>query len=178
MRAAMLTRAILSLLLCCSSLLLSSCATGTGGGASSPQAAMQIQTRNRQIAAEPRGAYYIGRRFHIPHTHFWGYLRSPGQPWSTSKLVIMNERYAKIPNRLPEQPSDGGEAYGDDHNREYRIYGQYTGRRVFDPNSNMVLPEFELRRYELINDFPGFLFQPGERFNGKQLFRGEPGSKP
>ncbi len=175
MPAAMPTRAILSLLLCFSSLLLSGCA---GGGATSPQAALRIQTRSRQIAAEPRGNYYIGRRFHIPHTHFWGYLRSPGQSWNTARLVIMNERYAKIPNRLPEVPADGVEAYGDDHNREYRIYGQYTGRRVFDPNSNMVLPEFELRRYELISESPGFLFQPGERFNGKQLFRREPGSTP
>ncbi len=139
---------------------------------------MQLDTRRRQIASEPRGDYYVGRRFHIPHTHFWGYLRSPGQGWESSRLVIMNERYAKIPNRLPEMPSDGGEAYGDDHNREYRIWGRYTGRRVFDPNSNMVLPEFELRRAELTNEFPGFLFQPGERFNGTQLFRREPGSTP
>ena len=173
-----LTRALLTLLPCLASLLLSGCATGTGGGASSPQAALQLATRSRQIAAEPRGDYYIGRRFHIPHTHFWGYLRSPGQPWSASRLVIMNERYANIPNRLPEMPYDGGEAYGDDHNREYRIFGRYTGRRVFDPNSNMVLPEFELRRAELINEAPGFLFTPGERFNGRQLFRREPGSTP
>lgn len=171
----MQTRAILSLLLCLlSSLFIAGCATGP----SSPQAAMQMDTRRRQIASEPRGDYYVGRRFHIPHTHFWGYLRSPGQGWESARLVIMNERFTKIPNRLPETPTDGGEAYGDDHNREYRIWGRYTGRRVFDPNSNMVLPEFELRRAELLNEFPGFLFQPGERFNGSQLFRREPGSAP
>lgn len=169
-------RALFSLLLCLSSLALSACATG--GGSLTPQQALQVQTRATQIAMEPRGDYYIGRRFHIPHTHFWGYLRSPGQPWSSSRLVIMNERYMNIPNRRPESPSDGGEAYGDDHNREYRIWGRYTGRRVFDPNSNMVLPEFELRRWELKNEFPGFLFTPGERFNGSQLFRREPGSTP
>lgn len=174
MLAAMPTRAILSILLCILSLMMAGCATT----ASSPQAAMQLETRRRQLASEPRGDFYVGRRFHIPHTHFWGYLRSPGQPWSSARLVIMNERYAKIPNRLPEMPTDGGEAYGDDHNREYRIWGRYTGRRVFDPNSNLVLPEFELRRHELINEYPGFLFQPGERFNGKQLFRSEPGSNP
>jgi hypothetical protein len=83
----------------------------------------------------------------------------------------------KIPFRLPEQPSDGGYAYGDDHNNEYRIYGRYTGRRVFDPNSNMILPEFELRRWELINESAGWLFTPGERFTGR-LLRSEPGSAP
>jgi hypothetical protein len=90
----------------------------------------------------------------------------------------MNERYQKIPNRLPEQPGDGGYAYGDDHNTEYRIWGRYTGRKVFDPNSNMVLPEFELRRWEIHNESPGWLFKPNERFNGSQLLRGEAGSTP
>lgn len=170
----MTTRVLLSSLLCLLSMLLTGCETT----ALSPQAQLQVQTRQRLIAMEPRGDYYIGRRFHIPHTHFWGYVRSPGQSWDQARLVIMNERYAKIPNRLPEEPLDGTEAYGDDHNREYHLWGRYTGRRVFDPNSNMALPEFELRRWELFNESPGFLFQPGERFNGKQLFRAEPGSKP
>jgi hypothetical protein len=42
----------------------------------------------------------------------------------------------------------------------------------------MILPEFELRRWEVLNDSPGWLFRPNERFNGKQLLRGEPGSAP
>jgi hypothetical protein len=174
MRAAMSARLVISVLSCFISLFLTGCET-TG---LTQQQALAVEARRRQIAMEPRGDYYIGRRFFIDHTHFWGYLRSPGQPWESSRLVIMNERYQKIPNRLPEQPSDGGYAYGDDHNTEYRIWGRYTGRKVFDPNSNMVLPEFELRRWEIHNESPGWLFKPNERFNGKQLLRGEPGSTP
>jgi hypothetical protein len=173
MRPAMSARIVFSSLLCLLSLFIAGCET-----ASSPYAGEQIAARQRQLALEPRGDFYIGRRFFIDHTHFWGYLRRPGESWNNSKLVIMNERYMKIPNRLPEQPSDGGYAYGDDHNTEYRIYGQYTGRRVFDPNSNMVLPEFELRRWEVVNESPGWLFKPNERFNGFRLLRGEPGSTP
>lgn len=174
MAAAMSARIVFSFLLSLSSLFLASCETS----GLSPQQAAAVEARHRQIAMEPRGDYYIGRRFYIDHTHFWGYLRQPGQNWENSKLVIMNERFQKIPNRLPEQPTDGGYAYGDDHNVEYRIWGRYTGRKVFDPNSNLALPEFELRRWEILNDSPGFLFKPNERFNGTQLFRGEPSSTP
>lgn len=173
MPPAMPTRAVISSLLCLLSLFMTGCETG-----SAPDSGPQAEARRRQIAMEPRGDYYIGRRFHIPHTHFWGYLRSPGQDWSTARLVIMQERFMKIPYRLPEQPNDGGYAYGDDHNTEYRIFGGYSGRRVFDPNSNMILPEFELRRWEVLNDSPGWLFRPNERFNGQRLLRGEPGSAP
>ncbi|MDZ4402116.1 hypothetical protein [Prosthecobacter sp.] len=169
----MSARIVFSTLFCLLSLFISGCET-----ASSPYAGEQSAARQRQLAMEPRGDFYIGRRFFLDHTHFWGYLRRPGESWNNSKLVIMNERYMKIPNRLPEQPNDGGYAYGDDHNTEYRIYGRYTGRRVFDPNSNLVLPEFELRRWEVVNESPGWLFKPNERFNGSQLLRSEPGSTP
>lgn len=167
-------RALISILFSFLSFFITGCET-TG---LSPQQAAQVESRRRQIAMEPRGDYYIGRRFYIDHTHLWGYLRTPGQGWDTSKLVIMNERYQKIPNRLREQPDDGSEGYGDDHGREYRMWGRYTGRKVFDPNSNLVLPEFELRRWELRNESPGWLFKPNERFNGSQLLRSEPGSTP
>ena len=174
MRAAMPRRAFFSVLFCLLSLLITGCET-TG---LSPQQAMAVEARHRQIAMEPRGDYYIGRRYYIDHTHLWGYLRRPGEGWESSKLVIMNERYQKIPYRLPEQPTDGGYAYGDDHNTEYNIWGRYTGRKVFDPNSNLVLPEFELRRWEIRNESPGWLFKPNERYNGSQLLRAEPGSTP
>lgn len=133
--------------------------------------------RRAAIAAEPRGDYFVARRFFIDHTHFWGYVRRPGESWDRSRLVIINERYCKIPDRLPENPGSSN-AYGFNHNYEYHLWGEFTGRKVFDPNSNMILPEFMLRSYKLVNSQPGFLFKSGERFNGRQLLRGEPGSVP
>ncbi len=133
--------------------------------------------RRSAIAAEPRGDYFVARRFFIDHTHFWGYVRRPGESWDRSRLVIINERYCKIPDRLPENPGSPN-AYGFNHNYEYHIWGEFSGRQVFDPNSNMVLPEFMLRSYKLVNSKPGFLFKYGERFNGKQLLRGETGAVP
>jgi hypothetical protein len=35
-----------------------------------------------------------------------------------------------------------------------------------------------LKSYKLVNDKPGYLFRPNERFNGSQLLRGEPDALP
>lgn len=144
----------------------------------SPEIAAQIEARRAQIAAEPLGDYYIGRRFVIERTHFWGYLRRPRQSWDSSKLVVFNEKQCRTPDRLPEMPSGDGRAFGYDHNQEYRIWGFYSGRKIYDPNSNLFLPEFVLQRYELINPSPGWLFSPKDKFNGYQLLRSEPEAMP
>lgn len=154
------------------SLLLASC------DSTSPRQKQLIEYRRLEIAAEAPGDYYVGRRFHIERTHFWGYVRRPGQPWHTAKLVVMSEKLQNQPDRYPEVPSGGGPAYGSDHNSEYRLWGHFSGRRVYDPNSNLSLPEFVLQRYELKSRSPGWLFHPGERFNGRILLRGEVGSTP
>lgn len=147
--------------------------TSTGSGGSSgklPSAAYSgasVQARNAQIAQEPPGDYYIGRRWWVDGTRFWGYLRKPGQPWTDSKLVIMNERSSRQPDRVPEEGV--GQVHGYDHNFEYRIWGSYTGQTVYDPNSNFMIPEFRITRHELITERPGFLFYPGESYNPRKL---------
>ena len=143
-----------------------------------PNRQEQINQRNAAIAAETPGDYFIGRRFFIDRTHFWGYVRKPGQPWQSSKLVVLNEKLAKAPDRLLEVPTDGSPAFGYDHNCEYRLWGYYSGRKVYDPNSDLFLPEFVLQRFQLISDHPGWLFMPNERFNGNQLLRSEPEAMP
>ena len=45
----------------------------------------------QRIQAEPPGNYFIGRRYYKRDFHFWGYIRRPGQPWSTAQLVMLNE---------------------------------------------------------------------------------------
>ena len=135
------------------------------GGGNSPLE----RARAEQIAAEPRGNYYIGRRFHVERTRFWGYLRRPGEPWQSARLVMMNEDYRYVPDRLPEIPEGGGRRFAYDHNYEYKIYGSYSGREVYDPNANLFLPEFVLKNHELINPIPGWLFEPNERYDGKTL---------
>jgi len=166
-----MSRHLVSLILLSLAVLLTACQSTTRGGP-------QVEQRRMAIAAEPPGDYYVGRRFHIDKTHFWGYVRRPGESWDRSRLVVLNERFTKQPDRLPEIPGGDGPAYGSDHNHEYRLWGHFSGRRVYDPNSNMILPEFVLQRAELKNTSPGWLFKPDERFNGTQLLRGERGSTP
>jgi hypothetical protein len=58
------------------------------------------------------------------------------------------------------------------------VWGRFTGRKIYDPNSDLILPEFEAIRYELISSTPGWLFKPNEKFNGYQLLRAEPEAMP
>lgn len=167
-------RYFLHLALLVVSLLLSACQTGS----SDPRFAQQLEYRRMSIASEPAGDYFVGRRFHIERLHFWGYVRRPGENWDKSRLVVMNEKFMKQPDRYPEVPSGDGPAYGSDHNTEYRLWGQFSGRKIYDPNSNMVLPEFVLQRYEVKDTSPGWLFKPDEKFDGTHLFRGEYGATP
>ncbi len=126
------------------------------------------QARDAQIRMEPQGDYFVGRRFYTWRCRFWGYLRRPGQSWDTAKLAIINERVAKQPDRLPEAP-ESGNAHGFDHNHEYRMYGSYSGRTVYDPNADIFLPEFVLTKWERISATPGFLFDPRESYDYRRL---------
>ncbi|MFZ4766202.1 MAG: hypothetical protein ACOYMN_14725 [Roseimicrobium sp.] len=146
-------------------LLLSSCAD--------PMVQQKMDARKIAIAGEPRGDYFIGRRYYIERTQFWGYLRRPGQTWDDSRLVMINESQHKAPDRLPEAPTEGGPAHGYDHNREYKMMGRFTGKTIYDPNSDLFLPEFLLTGWELLEESPGWLFHPKERYDGEHLLRFE-----
>ena len=128
-----------------------------------------VQQRNQVIAMEEKGDHYIARRWYTEGTRYWGFIRRPGEPWINSRLFVMNESVKHQPDRLPEVPVDGGPAHGFDHNYEYRLWGSFTGQTVYDPNSDLALPEFKLSRYELVNSRPGFLFYPGEPYERRGL---------
>jgi hypothetical protein len=106
----------------------------------------------QRIQAEPPGNYYIGRRYYKQNFHFWGYIRRPGQPWSTAQLVMLNENKKLAPDR--EQIN-----FGIDNNYEYKLYGHFSGDRVYEPASNGVYPEFVLTGYELISTNPPPIFK-------------------
>ena len=126
-----------------------------------------ISTRKAQIEAEPRGDFYYGRRYFVKKTRFWGYLREPRQSAEKAKLVIFNESRKLNPDRLSE--AGGSKNYGFDNNYEYRIYGRYTRRKLYEPNSNQFLPEFLLTDYKLVSKNPGWLFSPSDRYYPTRL---------
>src|SRR5437660_2770231 len=127
-------------------LLLGSCET-------LPQGIQQARIEMTQrIATEPPGDYYIGRRYYKPDFKFWGYVRSPGQPWSTAQLVMLNEKQKLAPDRERVD-------IGSDNNYEYKLYGYFSGDKVYEPASNTIYPEFVLKGYELISMNPPPIFR-------------------
>lgn len=123
-----------------------------------------IAAREAQIAAEPKGNFYIGRRYYVPYTRFWGYLRKPGESWRTAKLVMMDERTLHTPDRGPEPPLPNA-VYGTDQNVEYIVRGRYTGEEAYDSATDKPYPLFRATSYEVRDRKPGFLFKPSEKYS-------------
>src|SRR5213083_265274 len=118
-----------------------------------PQGIQQARIEMAQrIAVEPPGDYYIGRRYYKPDYKFWGYVRRPGQSWNTAQLVMLNEKQKIAPDR--EQLE-----FGNDNNYEYKLYGEFSGDKVYEPASNSVYPEFVLKGYQLISMNPSPIFK-------------------
>ncbi|MGE9269457.1 MAG: hypothetical protein ACQKBU_01530 [Verrucomicrobiales bacterium] len=144
-----------------SSVVLCQCAGSLGTG---NRGGPTHEEREAAIASEPKGDYYVGRRYYVKKTRFWGYLRKPGQSWDRAQLVMMCEDKKRTPDRYPEE-GDGNQRYGFDQNCEYKIRGYYTGKKAYDPNSNQVLPEFMLTDYEVLDRRPGWIFRPDDRYD-------------
>lgn len=145
-------------------LVLCQCADNIGGSGSGNMGGPTVAERNAEIAAETTGDFFIGRRYYVEKTRFWGYVRKPRQPWSRAKLVLIDESRKLAPDRLPESGPSGAR-YAFDNNYEYRLRGNFTGREAYDPNSNQFLPVFQLSSYEVINRNPGWLFRPDDRYD-------------
>lgn len=120
-----------------------------------------LAERESAIATEPKGDYFIGRRYVVATTRFWGYVRKPGQSWRDAQLVMMDESKCYTPDRYKEFPKTVP-GYTYDNNYEYRIYGKFTGKPAYDPNTNLKLPIFQPTRFQLVSTTPGFLFIPSE----------------
>lgn len=164
----MIQRSLLYLSLLAFQTIITSC--GTGGGSTARPGLLgpepTITQRNALLAAEPKGDFYYGRRYFVERTRLWGYLRKPGKSYSSSgRLVLLNEDIKRAPDRVSE--TSGG--YGADQNYEYRIYGSYTGKKGYDPNSNLFLPIFRLSNYQLIDKQPGWIFSPQDYYDPKSF---------
>jgi hypothetical protein len=119
------------------------------------------------IKTEPQGDYFIGRRYYKVDYKFWGYIRKPGQPWTTAKLVMMNEQTKLIPDR------EAGKM-GSDHGSEYKLNGRFSGDTVYEPASNGFYPEFVLTGYELRSATPAPIFKTPASNNPQRRIIGQP----
>ena len=136
-------RPLLALLTVVCSALLTSCETGADAQTTHVTAA--------SIKAEEPGDYWVGRRYFKVDYKFWGWVRRPGQPWSTAQMIMMNEQGKLAPDR------EGGHL-GSDNNYEYKLYGDFSGQKIYEPASNGIYPEFVLKRAELITAAPGNIY--------------------
>ena len=122
---------------------------------------------NQTIAREPAGNYFIGRRFYRRNYFFWGYIRQAGQPWSSAKLVMLNEQKMLAPDRQANTP-------GSDSNYEYRLQGYFSGQTVYEPASNSFYPEFVMTGYKLISDHPPQIFRDPKALDADRLYIDKP----
>jgi hypothetical protein len=138
------------------------------GCATVPDKASQAQAvLNQSIANEPSGNYFVGRRFFRRNYFFWGYVRQPRQPWSTARLVMMNEQRVHAPDRE-------GNTIGVDNNYEYRLEGYFSGQTVYEPASNSFYPEFVLSGYKLISNNPPGIFRDPQATDPNRYYIDKP----
>jgi hypothetical protein len=107
---------------------------------------------NEAIRKEPPGNYFIGRRMYKVEYKIWGWLREPGKPWKTAKLVMLNEQRVLAPDRAQGK-------IGSDNNYEYRLRGYFSGDTVYEPASNGFYPEFVLLGAEVKSTNPPNIYE-------------------
>ena len=70
-------------------------------------------------------------------------------------MVMLNENQKLAPDRELGK-------LGSDNNYEYKLYGGFSGDKVYEPASNGIYPEFVLKGYELKTVSPAKIFKtPG-----------------
>lgn len=111
-----------------------------------------------EIKSEPPGAYFVGRRYFKSDYKFWGFVRASGQPWTTAKLVMLNENQKLAPDRSTGR-------LGSDNNVEYKLHGNFSGEKVYEPASNGFYPEFVLRDFEVRSLTPAPIFRDSAATN-------------
>lgn len=107
---------------------------------------------DQAIRNEPPGNYFIGRRMHKVDYKVWGWVREPGKPWKTARLVMMNEQRKLAPDRAQGK-------IGTDNDYEYRLTGYFSGETVYEPASNGFYPEFILLGAEVKSTKPPNIYQ-------------------
>ncbi|GAT33863.1 hypothetical protein TSACC_22283 [Terrimicrobium sacchariphilum] len=106
---------------------------------------------NAAILQEAPGNYFVGRRMYKKDYKVWGWVREPGKPWKSAKLVMFNEQRKLAPDRERNQ-------IGSDNNYEYKLTGYFSGETVYEPASDGFYPEFVLLGYEVKDVGPANIY--------------------
>jgi hypothetical protein len=122
-----------------------------GGCETADTSAVTRAAMNQAIRGEPPGNYFVGRRMYKVDYKVWGWVREPGRPWNTAKLVMMNEQRKLAPDRASGK-------LGWDNDYEYRLSGYFSGETVYEPASNGFYPEFILLGAEVKSTKPSNIY--------------------
>jgi hypothetical protein len=109
-------------------------------------------TMNEAIRQEPPGNYFVARRMYKRDYKVWGWVREPGKPWKTARLVMLNEQRQIAPDRAINK-------LGSDNGYEYRLTGHFSGDMVYEPASDGFYPEFVLTGAEVRSINPPSIYQ-------------------
>lgn len=123
-------------------LVLAACGAVLAGCETTAPGSADRAAMNAAIRAEPPGNYFVARRMYKQDYKVWGWVRQPGQPWRTAKLVMLNEQTRIAPDRALNK-------IGSDNNIEYKLFGSFSGQQVYEPASDSFYPEFILQGYEV-----------------------------
>ena len=107
---------------------------------------------NEAIRAEAPGNYFIARRMYKQDYKVWGWVREPGKPWKTAKLVMLNEQRQLAPDRAANK-------IGFDNGYEYKLTGYFSGQTVYEPASDGFYPEFVFQGAEVRAVSPPNIYQ-------------------
>jgi hypothetical protein len=132
--------------------LIAGCVTSSTSGVHS--ALINSPELRQRTAAEPAGPGFVGRRMYVNGFSFWGYVKRPGQPWPSAKLVMLNEQQRHAPDRQLG-------ALGKDNGAEYLLTGRYSGDWIYEAASGRFFPEFILTGYQLLDRQPPPIFPQG-----------------
>ncbi len=113
---------------------------------------------NAAILTEKSGDYFIGRRMYKTDYKMWGWIRVPGKPWTTARLVMLNEQKKLAPDRTQGK-------IGLDNNFIYHLNGKFSGETIYEPASDRFYPEFVLEGYELISTKPEPIYVTNDQEN-------------
>ncbi len=119
----------------------------TTGSMDSGNAAM-----NAAIRAEQPGDYFVARRMYKKDYKVWGWIREPGRPWKSAKLVMLNEQRMLAPDRAANK-------LGMDNDYEYTLKGGFSGQMVYEPASDGFYPEFVLQGAEVRSVSPPNIYK-------------------
>ncbi len=120
----------------------------------------RVRRCSRKSCPNPRATTLSADRYYKVDYKFWGYVRRPGQSWTTAKMVMLNENQKLAPDRELGK-------LGSDNNYDAQLFGSFSGDTVYEPASNGFYPEFVLKEVRVENGLARENFQdPGRLGSG------------